>query len=61
MGVKKVLKPIFLPPKTRFFSPEGLRKMDINRVDLLLKYILAAAGQEDILVVMEKGRDDYET
>ncbi len=35
--------------------------MDINKVDLLLEYILAAAGQEDVLVVMEKGRDDYET
>jgi hypothetical protein len=28
-------------------SSEGIRKIDINKVDRLLKYILTAAGQED--------------
>jgi hypothetical protein len=28
------------------FSYESIKKMDIDKVDLLLKYILAAAGQE---------------
>jgi hypothetical protein len=30
----------------KFFSSEGFRKMDINKVDLVLKYILAAAGRK---------------
>jgi hypothetical protein len=34
-----------ITPKNKDFSPEGFRKMDIKKVDLLLKYILAAAGQ----------------
>jgi hypothetical protein len=36
-----------LNSKNKASSSEGIRKMDINKVDLLLKYILAAAGQED--------------
>jgi hypothetical protein len=35
--------------------------MDIHKVDLLLKYILAAAGQERVLVVRHQGRDEHET
>jgi hypothetical protein len=31
----------------KVFPQESIRKMDIKKVDLLLKYILAAAGQED--------------
>ena len=31
----------------RIFHEKVLKKMDIKKVDLLLKYILPAAGQED--------------
>jgi hypothetical protein len=34
--------------KNKDFSSKGFRKMDINKVELLLKYILVAAGQEDL-------------
>jgi hypothetical protein len=45
-GSKRFLNRSFTP-KNKDFSSEGFRKMDINKVDLLLKYILAAAGRED--------------
>jgi hypothetical protein len=34
--------------KNKDFSSKGFRKMDINKVELLLKYILVAAGQDDL-------------
>jgi hypothetical protein len=44
---KKGLKPALLTPKNKEFSSAGFKKMNINKVDLVLKYILATAGQED--------------
>jgi hypothetical protein len=44
---KKCFKSAFLPPKNLDFSLEGFWEMDINKVDLLLKYLLVAGGQED--------------
>jgi hypothetical protein len=45
------MKSSFIPyltiDKTQRRTLRKNRKMDINKVDLLIKYILAAAGQED--------------